>query len=163
MNLFKKGWKIVIIHGGGKEISNWINKQGIEPQFVDGLRVTEEKTLEVAIAVLSGKINAEIVTEFQNMGIDAVGISGSSGIIEAKSKDEKLGFVGEITSCNINLLNNLMDNGFLPIISPLAIAIRCDLFLCDISTISVFLFFLLKCVKLIILKFLLYIFLYLYY
>jgi len=122
LNLFKKGWKFVIIHGGGKEISNWINKQGIEPQFVDGLRVTDEKTLEVAIAVLSGKINSEIVTEFQNLGINAVGISGSSGIIEAKRKDDKLGFVGEITNCNINLLNNLIDNGFLPIISPLAIA-----------------------------------------
>tara|TARA_B110000263_G_scaffold88760_1_gene77557 strand:+ start:158 stop:925 length:768 start_codon:yes stop_codon:yes gene_type:complete len=123
LNLFKKGWKIVIIHGGGKEISKWINKQGIEPQFVDGLRITDEKTLEIAIAVLSGKINSEIVTEFQNLGINAVGISGASGILEAKMKNEKLGFVGEITNCNISLLNNLMDNGFLPIISPLALAI----------------------------------------
>ena len=112
VTLFKKGWKIILVHGGGKEISNWINKQGIEPQFLDGLRVT----------VLSGKINAEIVSEFQNLGVNAVGISGSSGILKANKLDEKLGFVGEIVSCDTNLLNNLLDNGFLPIISPMALA-----------------------------------------
>ena len=63
VTLFKKGWKIILVHGGGKEISNWINKQGIEPQFLDGLRVTDKKTLDVALAVLSGKINSEIVSE----------------------------------------------------------------------------------------------------
>ena len=66
----------------GKEISKWINIQGIEPNFVDGLRVTDKKTLDVAIAVLSGKVNSEIVTEFQNMGVNSVGLAGSSGIIE---------------------------------------------------------------------------------
>ena len=122
VTLFKKGWKIILVHGGGKEISNWINKQGIEPQFLDGLRVTDKKTLDVALAVLSGKINAEIVSEFQNLGVNAVGISGSSGILKADKLDEKLGFVGEIVSCDTNLLNNLLDNGFLPIISPMALA-----------------------------------------
>ena len=78
ITLYKKGWKIVLVHGGGKEISNWINKQGIEPLFVDGLRVTDKQTLDVALAVLSGKINSEIVSEFQNRGANAVGLSGSS-------------------------------------------------------------------------------------
>ena len=104
-SLHKKGSKVVLIHGGGKEISKWINIQGIEPNFVDGLRVTDKKTLDVAIAVLSGKVNSEIVTEFQNMGVNSVGLAGSSGIIEAKQLDSKLGFVGEITKnskININ-------------------------------------------------------------
>ena len=104
-SLHKKGSKVVLIHGGGKEISKLINIQGIEPNFVDGLRVTDKKTLDVAIAVLSGKVNSEIVTEFQNMGVNSVGLAGSSGIIEAKQLDSKLGFVGEITKnskININ-------------------------------------------------------------
>ncbi len=105
-SLHKKGWKVVLIHGGGKEISKWINIQGIEPNFVDGLRVTDKKTLDVAIAVLSGKVNSEIVTEFQNMGVNSVGLAGSSGIIEAKQLDSKLGFVGEITNCNTEVDSN---------------------------------------------------------
>ena len=73
ISLHKKGWKIIIVHGGGKEISSWINKQGIEPNFVEGLRVTDQKTLDVAVAVLAGKVNSEIVTEFQNMNVNAIG------------------------------------------------------------------------------------------
>ncbi len=123
ITLHKKGWKFIIVHGGGKEISNWINKQGIEPNFVEGLRVTDQKTLEVAIAVLAGKVNSEIVTEFQNMNVNAIGLSGSSGILEAKQLDKKLGFVGEIINCKTEVLTNLLDNGFLPVVSPLAISI----------------------------------------
>ena len=106
--MYKKGWKIVLVHGGGKEISNWINKQGIEPLFVDGLRVTDKQTLDVALAVLSGKINSEIVSEFQNRGANAVGLSGSSGILNAEKLNEKLGFVGKIVSCNTDLLLSLI-------------------------------------------------------
>tara|TARA_B100001142_G_scaffold309763_1_gene342557 strand:+ start:959 stop:1732 length:774 start_codon:yes stop_codon:yes gene_type:complete len=123
ITLYKRGWKFIIVHGGGKEISSWINKQGIEPNFVEGLRVTDQKTLEVAVAVLAGKVNSEIVTEFQNMKVNAIGLSGSSGILEAKQLDEKLGFVGEIVNCNVDVLMHLVDNGFLPIVSPLAISI----------------------------------------
>lgn len=123
ITLYKKGWKIVLVHGGGKEISNWINKQGIEPLFVDGLRVTDKQTLDVALAVLSGKINSEIVSEFQNLGANAVGLSGSSGILNAEKLNEKLGFVGKIVSCNTDLLNNLLDNGYLPVVSPMALSI----------------------------------------
>ena len=123
ISLHKKGWKIIIVHGGGKEISSWINKQGIEPNFVEGLRVTDQKTLDIAVAVLAGKVNSEIVTEFQNMNVNAIGLSGSSGILEAKQLDKKLGFVGEIINCNTDILVNLLDNGFLPVISPLAISI----------------------------------------
>ena len=122
-SLHKKGSKVVLIHGGGKEISKWINIQGIEPNFVDGLRVTDKKTLDVAIAVLSGKVNSEIVTEFQNMGVNSVGLAGSSGIIEAKQLDSKLGFVGEITKRNTEVILSLLDDGFLPVISPLALSI----------------------------------------
>ena len=123
ITLYKKGWKIVLVHGGGKEISNWINKQGIEPLFVDGLRVTDKQTLDVALAVLSGKINSEIVSEFQNRGANAVGLSGSSGILNAEKLNQKLGFVGKIVSCNTDLLNNLLDNGYLPVVSPMALSI----------------------------------------
>lgn len=123
ISLHQKGWKIIIVHGGGKEISNWINKQGIEPNFVEGLRVTDQQTLDIAIAVLAGKINSEIVIEFQNKNINAIGLSGSSGILEAKQLNESLGFVGEIINCNTEILLNLLDNGFLPVISPLAISI----------------------------------------
>ena len=110
ISLHKKGWKIIIVHGGGKEISSWINKQGIEPNFVEGLRVTDQKTLDVAVAVLAGKVNSEIVTEFQNMNVNAIGLSGSSGILEAKQLDKKLGFVGEIINCNTDILINQNKN-----------------------------------------------------
>ena len=90
VKLYKKGWNIVLVHGGGREISNWLNKQGVEPEFVDGLRRTDKRTLEVVISVLSGKINSEIVIELQNLNVKAVGISGSSGLISAKQLNKKL-------------------------------------------------------------------------
>ena len=124
VKLYKKGWNIVLVHGGGREISNWLNKQGVEPEFVDGLRRTDKRTLEVVISVLSGKINSEIVIELQNLNVKAVGISGSSGLISAKQLSKKLGFVGEIVSCNSEILFSLFENGFLPVVSPLALA--CD-------------------------------------
>ena len=113
----------IVVHGGGPQIGEMLKKLKIESNFVDGLRVTDKKTLDVAIAVLSGKVNSEIVTEFQNMGVNSVGLAGSSGIIEAKQLDSKLGFVGEITKCNTEVILSLLDDGFLPVISPLALSI----------------------------------------
>lgn len=110
----------VIVHGGGPEINAQLKISGIEPVFKDGLRVTDEKTMKVAESVLSGKINKTLVSNFQKHNISAVGISGKDGLlIEAsKKKGADLGFVGEIEKINSKLVQSLIQNGFVPVISP---------------------------------------------
>lgn len=117
------GMNPVIVHGGGPEINEALSQLGIEHKFVDGLRVTDKKTMEVAEMVLTGKINKSIVSDLQKQGINAVGISGKDGkLIEASKKlsnGHDLGFVGKIDKINPEILNTLIDNGFIPIISPI--------------------------------------------
>lgn len=120
------GMKPVIVHGGGPEINEALSQLNIEPKFIEGLRVTDKKTMEIAEMVLTGKINQSIVADLQKHGINAVGISGKDGkLIEASKKiidGHDLGFVGEIDKINPAILNTLIDNDFVPIISP----IGCD-------------------------------------
>ncbi len=117
------GVKVVLVHGGGPEITDMLSKIGKETQFVDGLRVTDKETVEVAQMVLSGKINKSLVNLIQNMGGKALGLSGVDGhMIEAKVKDERLGFVGDITGVNVQPITDVIEKGYIPVIS----SIGCD-------------------------------------
>lgn len=118
------GFKPIIVHGGGKEISRWVGKVGMEPRFINGLRVTDEDTMEVAEMVL-GKVNKELVTLVQSLGVKAVGISGKDGgllTVEKKySNGEDIGFVGNITGVNPKVLYDLLEKDFLPIVCPVGL------------------------------------------
>ncbi len=117
------GIKVVLVHGGGPEINRTMEKLGKEAVFVDGLRVTDLETMEIVQMVLSGKVNKTLVKMLEMKGGAAMGISGMDGrLIEAKIKDERLGYVGEITKVNIGPINDLLENGYIPVIS----TIGCD-------------------------------------
>lgn len=115
------GFKPIIVHGGGKEISRWVGKVGMEPVFVNGLRKTDEATMEIAEMVLN-KVNKSLVKLVQELGVNAVGISGKDGgllKVERKySNGEDIGYVGEITEVNPQILYDLLEKDFLPIICP---------------------------------------------
>lgn len=116
------GFKPIIVHGGGKEISRWVNKVGMEPHFVNGLRVTDEETMEVAEMVLN-KVNKNLVRMVEELGVRAIGISGKDGgllRVEKKySEGEDIGFVGNIREVDATILNDLLEKDFLPIICPI--------------------------------------------
>ena len=115
------GFKPIIVHGGGKEISRWVGKVGMEPHFINGLRVTDEDTMEIAEMVL-GKVGKSLVQMVQELGVKAVSISGKDGgllQVEKKySNGEDIGFVGEITEVNPKILYDLLEKDFLPIVCP---------------------------------------------
>ena len=115
------GFKPIIVHGGGKEISKWVEKSGMEPVFVNGLRKTDAATMEIAEMVLN-KVNKSLVKLVQQIGVNAVGISGKDGgllKVEKKySNGEDIGFVGEITEGNPKVLYDLLEKDFLPIVCP---------------------------------------------
>ena len=115
------GFKPIIVHGGGKEISKWVGKVGMEPVFINGLRKTDEATMEIAEMVLN-KVNKSLLTLVQELGVNAVGMSGKDGgllKVEKKySNGEDIGFVGEITEVNPQILYDLLEKDFLPIICP---------------------------------------------
>lgn len=117
------GLKPVIVHGGGNEINEVLKQMGRKSEFVNGLRVTNEDTVEVVEMVLSGKINKGIVQLIQNHGINAVGISGKDGktlkVVKKKTEDVDYGFVGEISEVDTKLIMSLLDNDFIPVIAPL--------------------------------------------
>ncbi|MBP5466294.1 MAG: acetylglutamate kinase [Clostridia bacterium] len=117
------GVKVVLVHGGGPEISEMMEKLGKKAEFVDGLRITDKETVDIVQMVLSGKINKSLVNFLEMKGGKAMGISGIDGkLIEAQSKDEKLGFVGEITKINIDPVLDLLGKGYIPVIS----TVGCD-------------------------------------
>ena len=114
------GVKIVLVHGGGPEISETMGKLGKKAEFVDGLRVTDKETVDIVQMVLAGKVNKTLVNLLEMKGGKAMGISGMDGrLIEAKTKNEKLGYVGEITKINIKPVTDLLDMGYIPVISTL--------------------------------------------
>ena len=115
------GVKVVLVHGGGPEISQMMKKLGKEAVFVDGLRVTDEETVDIVQMVLAGKVNKTLVNLIQTKGGHAVGVSGvDGGIIEAKMKNEKLGFVGQITKIRTQPITDLLEKGYIPVISTIA-------------------------------------------
>ncbi len=115
------GFKPIIVHGGGKEISRWVEKVGMEPVFVNGLRKTDEETMEIVEMVLN-KVNKSLVKLVQELGVNAIGISGKDGNllkVERKySNGQDIGFVGEITEVNPQIIFDLLEKDFLPIICP---------------------------------------------
>lgn len=116
------GFKPVIVHGGGKEISKWVEKSGMEPRFVNGLRVTDEPTMEIAEMVLN-RVNKTLVKMIEEMGVLSVGISGKDGgllhVQKKSSNGEDIGFVGEIDKVTPKVLNDLLDNDYLPVVCPI--------------------------------------------
>ena len=119
------GFKPVVVHGGGKDINKALERVGLEPQFKDGLRVTDEETMEVVQEVLVGKVNKSLVTELCLQGINAVGVCGKdSGFMKVKKATPNgldLGLVGEVTEVDTTLINTLLDNDFVPVISTVGV------------------------------------------
>ena len=117
------GVKVVLVHGGGPEISAMLKRVGKESQFVDGLRVTDEETSEIVQMILAGKINKSLVAKLDNLGGQAMGICGmDGGLIKARMIDERLGYVGEIVSVNPQPIHDLLEKGYIPVVS----TIGCD-------------------------------------
>ncbi len=121
------GIKVVIVHGGGPEISKWVKKTGGKNKFVKGLRITDSETMEIVEMVLSGNINKKLSSTLSIRGLNAIGISGKdSNLIAAKKKfiyqdNQKIdiGFVGDVVNINMELLNNLLESNYIPVISPI--------------------------------------------
>lgn len=115
------GFKPIIVHGGGKEISKWVEKAGMKPEFVNGLRKTDEATMEIAEMVL-GKVNKSLVQMVESLGVNAIGISGKDGgllkVNKKLSKGQDIGFVGEVKEVNPKILYDLLEKDFLPIVCP---------------------------------------------
>ncbi|MBP0990507.1 MAG: acetylglutamate kinase [Oscillospiraceae bacterium] len=121
--LFLVGVKVILVHGGGPEITDMLKKVGKKSVFIDGLRVTDRETAEIVQMVLAGKVNKSLVNLLEIKGGKAVGISGVDGrLIEAKPKNDQLGFVGEITSVNIEPITDLLSHGYIPVVS----TVGCD-------------------------------------
>ena len=118
------GFKPIIVHGGGKEISKWVAKAGMEPEFINGLRKTDAPTMEIAEMVLN-RVNKSLVSMVQELGVQAVGISGKDGrLLSVKKKyanGEDIGFVGDVTNVNADILYDLLEKDFLPIIAPIGL------------------------------------------
>ncbi len=118
------GAKVVLVHGGGPEITDMLGKVGKQSVFVDGLRVTDKETVEIVQMVLAGKVNKSLVNLIEMKGGKAMGISGIDGhLIEAESKDERLGYVGRITKVNIEPITDLLEKGYIPVVS----TVGCDM------------------------------------
>ncbi len=118
------GFKPIIVHGGGKEISRWVGKVGKEAEFINGLRVTDAETMEIAEMVLN-KVNKSLVTMVEELGVKAVGVSGKDGKllnVEKKySNGQDIGFVGDVKEVNAKILYDLLENDYLPIVAPIGL------------------------------------------
>ena len=121
VTLQQQGVDVVVVHGGGPVISQWMQRQGIPPRFVNGLRVTDAESLDIVVAVLTGLINKELVSALHGLGGRALGISGiDAGLLEARVANPELGYVGEITRVNPEPLRAILDSGYIPMLAPLA-------------------------------------------
>ncbi len=117
------GVKVVLVHGGGPEITEMLNKIGKKSEFVNGLRVTDKETVDIVQMVLAGKVNKSLVSLIENKGGSAIGLSGMDGhLITATVKNLKLGFVGEITEVNVRPILDVLDKGYIPVVS----TVGCD-------------------------------------
>ncbi len=115
------GIRIVIVHGGGPQISRAMGQRGIEPQWVEGLRITDEETIRVVQSTLVGEINPDIVRLVNNHGAVATGVSGlDANLFLAEPLDERLGFVGRVTAVNPDLIFGLQERGYVPVVAPIA-------------------------------------------
>lgn len=114
------GVHVVLIHGGGPEISDMMARLGKKPEFIDGLRVTDRETMDIVQMILAGKVNKTLVSLLERNGGNAIGLSGMDGrLIEAEPKDPRLGYVGKVTKINIQPVEDLLERGYIPVISTL--------------------------------------------
>lgn len=121
VDLQKQGLVPVVVHGGGATIDEWMNRQGLMPRFIRGLRVTDESSLQIVVAVLAGLVNKQLVAAITALGGKAIGLSGvDSGILEAQMMDKELGFVGDIAQVNPYPIQDLVQLGYMPILAPIA-------------------------------------------
>ncbi|MDD6275910.1 MAG: acetylglutamate kinase [Clostridia bacterium] len=117
------GIKVVLVHGGGPEITDMLSKVGKKSEFVNGLRVTDKETADIVQMVLAGKVNKGLVNLIQSMGGKAIGLSGADGhMIEAKMRDPQLGYVGEITKIDVQPIRDMLEKGYIPVVS----TVGCD-------------------------------------
>ncbi len=122
VELWRRGMRPVVVHGGGKTISEWVAKQGVRSQFVRGLRVTDAATLDVAVAVLTGLVNSNLVAEITRAGAPGVSVSGvSDGMFSAVVQDPELGFVGKVVKTNAGPVQSIVDSGRVPVVGPAAL------------------------------------------
>ena len=119
--LQREGNRIVVVHGGGDMVSRWLEALGVESRFVDGLRVTGEDALPVAVAVLAGLVNKQLVAGINAIAGKAVGLSGADGACIVARQRPELGFVGEIDRVDAALLASLLDGGYMPVIAPIGV------------------------------------------
>ena len=118
VTLQKQGKRLVVVHGGGKVVTDWLLKQNIVTQFVRGERVTDRASLDIVVAVLAGLVNKELVAAINSLGGKAVGLSGVDGaLIEGKIREPEMGYIGDVTKVNTGILNTLLDAGFVPVVS----------------------------------------------
>ncbi len=118
-SLKRLGINVVLVHGGGPEISDWMRRVDKKPQFVEGLRVTDQETLDIATMVLRGKVNAELVGRLNGMGVPAVGLCGAdAGLFQSVQRDKRLGYVGDVARVDLRLLSLLTAQGYLPVVAP---------------------------------------------
>ena len=122
VELQRRGIPVVVVHGGGNLITEWLSNLGISTSFKKGLRVTDAETLKVVVAVLCGLVNKELVASIESAGGRAMGMSGiDGGLIEARVKDAELGYVGEIVKINPQPLEMVLEGGYIPVIAPLGL------------------------------------------
>jgi len=122
VELQRQGKSLVVVHGGGEVITDWLEERGLATKFVHGERVTDEATLEVVVSVLAGLVNKEIVADINSLGGMAIGISGVDGaLIEGRIKDKELGYTGEVVKINPAPLEALLKSGYIPVIAPVSL------------------------------------------
>lgn len=122
VELQRQGKSLVVVHGGGKVITDWLGKRGIPTRFINGERVTDEATLEVVISVLVGVVNKEIVADINALGGMAAGISGADGaLIQGRIKDKELGYVGTVDKVTPAPLEELLESGYIPVVAPVSL------------------------------------------
>lgn len=120
VTLQRNGYPIVVVHGGGNLISQWMERQGLAPRFLRGRRVTDADSMETVIAVLAGLVNKQIVTSLTSMGAKTVGLTGvDGGMLQANISDPEMGLVGDITSVDPELLLHSLKSGYMPVVAPL--------------------------------------------
>jgi acetylglutamate kinase len=122
VDLQKQGLVPVVVHGGGITIDEWMKRQGLMPRFIRGLRVTDNSSLQIVVAVLAGLVNTQLVAAITALGGKAIGLSGvDGGILEAQMMDKELGLVGDIAQVNPDPIQDLVNLGYMPILAPIAI------------------------------------------
>ena len=120
--LHAAGKPVVVVHGGGNVISEWMQRQNLAPNFVNGLRVTDAPSLEIVVAVLGGLVNKELTAQMQRLGAPTIGISGMDGcLLQARVANPDLGYVGEVTAVDPAPVNAIVAAGFIPMVSPIAV------------------------------------------